>query len=252
MVQSILRVNLAKVPRSRCASRSFDMTRLLVVIPLFTVMLALSSCVTATKKSAAKTPAAPAAPPPVATAKPPAPPAPVSTPQTQVQLPPPQGLSPEALATIPPAPEGLPSPKSSTATKNGGQSKPPAASVQTPPAAKTEQPAQTAETPAPVQGPPTPPVIPPAEEQPTHLQPVYSEEERRRIAGDLERRKTEIEGILRNISQNRMSADQTGMVQRIRSFVTTAEDQVKRGDYRSAEALSERALILAKEMASGR
>jgi len=102
-----------------------------------------------------------------------------------------------------------------------------------------------------MQGPPTPPVLPPAEEQP-RLQPVYPEEERRRILGELEKRKVEIDGLLHGINQNQMSADRKSVVARIHSFINVAEDSARRGDYRSADALSERALILARELASGR
>jgi hypothetical protein len=202
--------------------------------------------------ASAKTPATPVAPQPVATAKPPAPPPPVSTPQTQVQLPPPQAVSPSALATIPPVREELPAPDSSpAANKNTNARKPPAATVQSPATKPEPAPAQTSETPAPIQGPPTPPTVTPAEEQP-RLQPVYPEEDRRRILGELDRRKNEIDSILRSINPNRMSADQRSVVQRIHSFINVADDSAKRGDFRSADALSERALILARELASGR
>jgi hypothetical protein len=161
-------------------------------------------------------------------------------------------VSPAALATIPPARAELPAPDTSqTSNKAAGNRKGPQIPVQTP-AAKPEPTPQAAETPAaPVQGPPTPPVIPPADEQP-RLQPVYPEEERRRIVAELERRKNEIESLLKGMNKNRMSADQRSVVDRVRSFINVAEDSAKRGDFRSADALSERALIFARELASGR
>jgi hypothetical protein len=167
-----------------------------------------------------------------------------------VQLPPPQGVSPEALATIPPARGELPVPEpSQTATKPPVTKKSAAPAAQVAPPPKPEAPAQAAETP-PAQGPATP-VLPPIEEPP-RLTPVYTEEERRRIWAELDKRKTDIEGLLRGINQNRMSADQKSVVQRIHSFISVAEDSARRGDFRSAEALSERAVIFARELASGR
>ena len=49
-----------------------------------------------------------------------------------------------------------------------------------------------------------------------------------------------------------MSPEQKSVVARIHSFLDQAEDMAKRGDFRSAEALSDRAAILAKELAGGR
>ena len=62
----------------------------------------------------------------------------------------------------------------------------------------------------------------------------------------------DIEVLLRGINQNSMSADRKSVVQRIHSFISVAEDSARRGDFRSADALSERALIFARELASGR
>jgi hypothetical protein len=226
------------------------MTRLLL-IPLLAGVFGLSSCVVGGGKSAAKTAPAPAAPAPTVAAKPPAPPPPLSTPQTQVQLPPPQQLSPEALATIPPVRAESPAPEPSTpATKNAGTRKTTAPAGQTPPATKPDAPVQTADTPAPAQG-PVAPATPQVDDQPL-LAPVYTEEMKRRAWGELEKRKGEIEGSLRSINSNRLSADQKGMVDRIRSFISTAEEQAKRGDFRIAEALMDRAVILARELANGR
>jgi hypothetical protein len=220
----------------------------LVAIPLLVAMLALSSCVLSGKDAARKVPATPTPPVAATAAKPPAPPPPLSTPQTEIQLPPPQAISAAALATIPSVREELPAAEETPAAKPPAKTKPPATAT-TP---KPEQPSPTpaAEAPSAVQG-PVPPVTTPAEEQP-RLTPVYTEEERRRIWGELEKRKTEIEGILRTINPNRMSADQKNVVDRIHSFITLAEDTARRGDFRSADALSERAVILAKELASGR
>jgi len=162
-------------------------------------------------------------------------------------------VSAAALLTIPPVREeelSTPEPAPPAKTQTPRKSTAAPSQVSSPP--KTEGPAQTAETPAPIQGPATPPTTaPPAEEQ-LRLQPVYTDEERRRVWGELEKRKSDIEGLLKGINQNRMSADQKSVVERIHSFINVAEDSAKRGDFRSAEALSERALIFARELASGR
>ena len=213
------------------------MTRLLA-IPLLAIV-AMSSCALSGKNAAGKAPTPPP-PPATAAAKPPAPPPPISTPQTEVQLPPPQPISEAALATIPAVAK-----EPETEEKPPANRKPPA--VATTP--KSETPA--AETPSAIQGPPAPPPTTPAEEQP-RLQPVYTEEERRRKLAEVERRKGEIEITLRNMNQVRMPPDQKSVVDRILSFIGQAEDMAKRGDFRSAEALMVRAEILIKELSSGR
>ena len=216
--------------------------RLLLAIPLIAAILSLASCVVGGKK-AAKTPAVPAAPAPTAMAKPPAPPPPVSSPQTEIHLPPAQPVSPEALATIDMAPEGAKAPEPAPVAKPPATRRTaPAATTANPPRQEPSAGAQPAEAPAAM----------PATEEPPRLQPVYPEEERRRILGELERRNREIENLLKGVNPNRMSADQKAVVERIHSFQTVADEAAKRGDFRSADAISERALILAKELAGGR
>ena len=222
------------------------MTRLLTIL-LIAAILALSSCVMSGKNAASKTPATPAPPVATAAAKPPAPPPPLSTPQTDIHLPPPQSVSDAALATIPLARVELPAPEPDEPTaKPPAKSKQPAAVTAT----KPESPAPPAETPSPVQG-PTAPTTTPAEQQQPLLQPVFPEEERRRIWGTLEKRKADIEAQLGK-NENRMSPEQKSVAARIHSFLDQAEDMAKRGDFRSAEGLSDRAAILAKELAGAR
>ena len=217
--------------------------KLWLAIPLLATALVFTSCLIRPKTSAAKTPATPM-PAPAQTA-PPAPPAPISSPQTEIQLPPAQPVSAEALATI----QTIPDP---TEPAPELPAKAPAHRPAAAPAASPKAESGTAVTaePPPVQGPPTP-VPAPAEEQP-RLQPVYSEEDRRRILADIEKRKVEVEGLLRGVSQSRISQGQRGVVDSIRSLMNMTDDTAKRGDLRSAALLSERALILARELASGR
>jgi hypothetical protein len=156
-------------------------------------------------------------------------------------------VSDAALSTIPTAREELPAPEPEPTAKPATRK--PAGPQQVSNATKPETPPPAAETPATVQGPPIAPVAP-VEGQ--RLQPVYSDEDRRRNLAELEKRKSEIEGILRGLKQNRMSADQKSVVSRIRSFINLAEESAKGGDLRGADAFSERALIFARELASGR
>jgi hypothetical protein len=218
--------------------------KFLLAIPLITAILALASC-EMHGKTAAKTPPAPAPPIQSAAAKP-APPPLLSSPQTDVQLPPAQSISAEALASIEAVHEDLPAPEPQPTAKPPVQARRPPPAP-TPPPSNPPKPEQSTEAPAPQ----PPPATAPPEEAP-RLQPVYSEEERRRILGLLDQRKREIDNLLRGVNPNRMSADQKAVVERIQSFQTTAEEAAKRGDLRSADSISERALILAKELASGR
>ena len=219
--------------------------KLLLGISVVTAVLALSSCELGGKTNAAKIPATPAAAA-VAPAPPPAPPQPISIPQTEVQLPPAQPVSTEALATIQAPPletktapeEPEPEPTAKPATRRP------------PPVGPKQDPKQESTTPAPAETAQQPPPQP-AEERPK-LQPVYTEDERRRILGEIERRKVEIDGILRNINQTRIPSNQRGVIDSIHSFLSSCDDSAKRGDLRSAEALSDRALLLARELANGR
>ncbi len=213
--------------------------KLLLGIFLLAAAMVLSSCDTFAKSSASKTPATPKPAAAVAQTPPPAPPQPISTPQTEIQLPPAQPVSNEALATIQGPP---PEPKAPEPVEPEPTAKPATRRPTAPRPAEATAPAATAETPA---------ATPPAEERP-RLQPVYTEEERRRILGEIERRRGEIEGILRGVNQSRVPSNQRGVIDSIHSFLSSCDDSAKRGDLRSAEALSERALILARELASGR
>ena len=214
--------------------------RLLLAIPLLAACVGLASCELRGNTNAAKTPPTPtatAAPPPVA-----APQAPISSPQTEIQLPAAQPISAEALATIqtapaqPKPPEPQPEPATRPVTRR--------------PAPAPAPPPKPTESAAPAEA---QPALPPAPaEEPPRLQPVYSEEEKRRILGEIEKRRGEIAGILRGINQRRLAAEKKSVIGRIHSFMDVADDAARRGDLRSADSLSQRAVILAQELASGR
>ena len=81
---------------------------------------------------------------------------------------------------------------------------------------------------------------------------MLTDDQRRRIAADLDRRKAEITTFLRQVNPRRSSTHQKNMMENVRSLLKVAEDAAKRGDMTSADSLSERALILARELANER
>jgi hypothetical protein len=213
------------------------MTRLLH-ITLLIGLVTLPSC-SLRKKTAALPPPTPIQP--VVLTPPPAP-QPLSTPQTRIQLPPEQAVSAEALATIPSVPVEARA-QSAAAEPEAPPSKKPGSTAPS----TAAQPATTGETPPAVQE-----TVPPAGEVQPSLQPFYTDQERRRVGAKLESNKKEIDELLRPLTRNGMSADQKSVADRIHSFTEQADDSARRGDLRAAEGLSERGLILARELAGGR
>jgi hypothetical protein len=172
-----------------------------------------------------KTAAVPPQPQPAAQPKPAPPPEPLSVPQTQVSLPPPQLLNMEALSTPPPAPP-----------------------VEQPAAPKPVRRTTT------VTPPPKPEVVgpaaqPAAEPERPPIQEIVPEDERRRFQESADARKRETRQLVEQARAHRLNTDQKKMVTRIQSFVTQSDDAEKHGDMRQADALAERALVLAKELA---
>ncbi len=194
----------------------------------FSMMLLESACALIGKpKTIAAAPPAPQ-PKPVA-AKPAAPPEPLSVPQTNVQLPPAQPIDPGALE--PPKPD-TPAPA------------PPAARPprRTPPATKPETPAPAATAPVPT----------PAETPVEPVQEVLSADERKRLLDSAHSRKADIHRLLTQIKSHRLNADGNRDVKRIQSLVSQSDTAEKRGDMRQADALAERALIIAQELNGGK
>jgi outer membrane biosynthesis protein TonB len=194
-------------------------------VPIVTValILALSAllagCALQAKKPA--TPAAPAAPAPAA--KPPAPPPPLSIPQTHVEIPPPQPVSEEALAagqTPPDEPEPVAPPRP---VKRSA----PAANPR-PEAAPAEEPAR-----APIQE-------------------VLSFAERKQLQDSTAEHKREIRHLVELARSRRLDSHETGVVARIEGLVKLSGDAEAKGDLREADALAQRALVLAKDLDSER
>jgi len=179
----------------------------------------LAGCALQGKKPAA--PAAPSAPAPVV--KPAPPPAPLSIPQTQVEIPTPQPVTAEALAA--------------------GQAPP-------------EEP-EPAAAPRPVRRvvpPPTPRPEPPAVEEPARapIQEVLSSAERKQLQDSTAERKREIRRLVDQARRRRLNAHESSVVTRIDGLVKLSGDAEAKGDLREADALAQRALVLAKDLDGGR
>jgi hypothetical protein len=193
--------------------------------------ISLAGCVLrGTPKTAA---AVPAAPKPVATAPPAPPPPPLSIPQTNVELPKPQPLDPEALIT---APQPEPVPETSTAARSTRRPNTPS------PGTASNSPPRTETPPAPPQ---------PEPERPP-IQEIVPAAEQKRLQDSVQSRKADITRILDQTKNRRLGVLQQGVVRTIRSLVGLADDAEKHGDFRQADALAERAQILARELQSGK
>jgi hypothetical protein len=198
-------------------SRSLTFRGLVLVVVLW-----LTACTPQNNRPVAT---APAPPKPAATQ--PAPPDPqLSIPQTTVLLPSLQQVNPDAI------PKSLP------------PSSPPPAQTDkadaVPPPKNTRRAAGAAKT-----DPEPPPAAAPAEEAPPRFQPILKAEEQKRLQDAIEARRHEIDDRLRTAARRRQDKS---LVERIRSFVHLSEQAAQRGDFTQADALSERALILAKEL----
>lgn len=194
----------------------------------FTLVLALAvllaGCFLQGKQPVAQT--TPAAPAPTAKAAP-APQA-LSVPQTQVEIPPPQPVSEAALAAGE-TPQDEPEPPA--------PQRPPRRSVG-PPAISTTH---------------SEPAAPPAatEEPRPPIQEVLTAEERKRLQDSAAERKREIRRLV-ELARRHLKPPETGSITRIEALVKLSDDAESKGDMREADALAERALVLARDLESGR
>jgi hypothetical protein len=195
---------------------------LAVSLPVFQ-----SACALSGKPKTSAAAVTPPQPKPAADTKPAAPPEPLSVPQTQVQLPPPQPINPDAV----------------------------------PPPSKPEEPAPAPTAPRPVRRtspqptkPETsaPPAATPAEPELGPVQEVLTADERKRFQESADNRKSEIRHLLTQIKSHRLNAELNREVKRIQTLVAQSDDLEKHGDMRQADALAERGLILARELAGGK
>ena len=182
----------------------------------------------------AKTAIVPAAPKPVAApALAPPPSAPLSIAQTRVELPKPQPVDPAALATEPRPPE-LPEPPPAVVPARPRRSSPAAAQPASPaaaaPATATTPPPETRET----------------------FQEIVSPAELKRLQDQALARRREANQILDQLSRRQLTGAEQGVAATIRNFLALSEEAEKHNDPRQANALAERAQILAKELQSGK
>jgi len=188
------------------------------------LILPLAACNLGMSKQA--TPPPPAAP---AAVQPPVPDPQLSVPQTAVVLPSPQPVNPDAIPAAVPVAE-VPAP--------GKTEAPPV--VHTTRRGAATQPKSDTDTEA------EPPAAPVVQEQ-APIQPILSGDEQKKLQDNIEGRKHEIEERLARAGHH-LSAHNRVLVERISSFLTQCTQAERRGEYSQADALSERALILAKEL----
>jgi len=186
-----------------------------------------------TLRGKAKPPDVPAPAPKPAPAPPPAPP-PLSTPQTHVTLPPEQPIDPDALPVLQPqkpAPQTAPR----AAAPEETRTRPPRSRSEPPPA-QTTPPAQTA---------------PPEPERPP-IQEVVPLEQQREFKDKADNSKGAARSLLDKAKARRLSSEEQDLVKQIENFVRLSDDAAGRGNMRQAYELADRALILARELQSGR
>ena len=190
---------------------------------LILLVVSLAGCTLRPNKQAAVPP-----PPSPAAVQPAAPEPPLSIPQTAVTLP--------SLQTV--SPDAIPKPETAQVPASGKTEIPTAPKVSHRQTKKDEEPEAEPEPPSP----PTPAV------QEQEIQPILSGEERKRIAGDIDARKKEIGDRLSHAKH--LSSHDKSLVERIDSFLKQCAFAEEHGDFSQADALSERALLLARELPS--
>lgn len=160
---------------------------------------------------------------------------PLSMPQTEVRLPQPQPISPEALATIR-------TPSASTYHVPEPESPKPARRVG-PVAPPNVKPEPEAEAPVAVEAVPAP--------SEPRIQALVKPDERNKLAKEIAAKRAEIEKLLAQLGSN-PGGDKAAGVERVSSFLTLANQAAERGDIRQADAITTRALLLARDLTEGR
>jgi hypothetical protein len=194
------------------------------VILVAAMAISMAGCVLSGKPK--PMPAPPAAPQPVAPAPPPQP---LSIPQTSVVLPTPQPVDPDALVTaqqpVTPPPPVQPKP--------------------TPPTVRRSAPPPKPADPGPQQ-PPEPTFTRPP------IQEILPPEEQRRLLTKAQSERSEAHSLLAQAQRHPLTADEKKTVASITQWLKLSDEAENSHDMRSAEELAARALILAKELQSGK
>ncbi|HLY19743.1 MAG TPA: hypothetical protein VKR61_21100 [Bryobacteraceae bacterium] len=169
------------------------------------------------------------APPKPAAVQAPAPDPQLSIPQTAVVLPSPQPLNEDAIPVAAPVAQA-PAPEKAPVAP------PPTRTVRRAPAGPKPEPEND----------PEPAAAPPVEEQPA-FRPILNEDAERKIKSDIESRKRDIYDRLSRARAHQTKANQA-LINKISSFLTQSDQAAQRGDFKQADDLSDKALILAKEL----
>ncbi|MFN7994601.1 MAG: hypothetical protein U0Q18_13425 [Bryobacteraceae bacterium] len=200
--------------------------------------LALAGCTLHARKQAATPP-----PPRTPAVQPrPQPEQPLSALQTVVDLPTPQPISPDA---VPHSPELIKPPENVQGTQTVLATKPkklPSSQSKTTSEAPSEQLSPDPGSAAPA------PEDQPAPEQGL-FQTILSDGERKKLQQNIEQRDREIDERLAKAGAVKPPSDHDkGLLERISSYRQLSKEAESRGDLTQADALSDRALVLAKEL----
>ena len=76
--------------------------------------------------------------------------------------------------------------------------------------------------------------------------------ELKRLQDQLQGRRREVNQILDRVSKRRVARTQQNVVTNIRNFLTLSAEAEQRNDIRQADALAERAQILARDLQNGK
>jgi hypothetical protein len=200
------------------------------VILLFAALLLVPACANRGKKAAV--PATPPAPKPTIAAVPPTPPPPLSDPQTRIELPPPQPINPAALPAENPSQD--------------------AQQPNTRPVAGPHRATPPPVTPPPAAAPAAPPPAAATEPPRGAIQEMISPQELKRLQDQIQGRRREVIQVLQQVSRRRLGPAQQNAVKNIRNFLALSDEAEKRNDVRQADALAERAQILARDLQNGK
>lgn len=201
---------------------------------ILTALLAMLLAGCTLRGRPAKSAVPPAAPRPAVTPAPaPPPPPPLSIPQTRVELPKAQPVDPAAFDTEEASPPEEPPAATSPARSRRGS---PAASPAASPAV------------SPPAGPPAAATAPPEPRE--TVQENVPIAELKRLQERVQARRREVKRILDPLDRRQLTIAQQSVRDTIRNFLTLSDEAGNRNDWRQADALAERAQILAQELQS--
>jgi hypothetical protein len=156
-----------------------------------------------------------------------------------VELPKPQPIDPDALAAEPPFPIETPA-------DQGQRPQQTRRNVAGPPAARPESATPPAPTPS------TPPATaPPTVETPQPpIQEIVPAAESKRLQEQARSRRAEVQQILDQLGRRQLTPAQKDTVTHIKNFMDGSLEAEGKGDMRQADALADRAQILAKDLSN--